>query len=161
MNAVQCIAAWHLSTTLRMVSHLACLPSPCESLHNVQRYSTQLDYRQDYSFMDAPLRNTSNSQGATPGSSSPLDSKVVLRQPVPNRRLPAYLDGSLAWGSPPTEVGRRGRRGTGGGGSAGRLAEVSDLWCFPLVAPCGPSHVSIRLKVRLTVCLSVLLITYA
>ena len=28
--------------------------------------------------------------------------QVVLRYPVPNPRMPAYLNGTLAWGSPPT-----------------------------------------------------------
>lgn len=135
-----CSASQH-GTSAQRCAWCLTLPAspPLVNPSTMCRYSTQLDYRQDYSFMDAPLRNTSNSQGATAGTSSPLDSKVVLRQPVPNRRLPAYLDGSLAWGSPPTEVGRRGTEGGGVSRKAGRgvwslvLSFGGSLWPFTCV----------------------------
>jgi hypothetical protein len=52
-----------------------------------------MDPRLDFSYLDTPLR---------PADGSSVADKVVLRLPLPNSRLPAYLDGTLAWGTPPT-----------------------------------------------------------
>lgn len=88
-------------------------------------YFAQLNQSQDYSFLDTPLRANStnatsdhtsnaangaagtadaargNMNGESGGVRAGLPSRVVLREPLPNRRMPAYLQGQLVWGSPP------------------------------------------------------------
>ncbi|KAL6753742.1 hypothetical protein V8C86DRAFT_443776 [Haematococcus lacustris] len=59
-----------------------------------QRYMSSLDVNLDYSYLDTPRRNA-------PDVEVQQNSKVVPRSPLPNPRLPAYVAGLLAWGSPP------------------------------------------------------------
>ncbi|KAF5837722.1 hypothetical protein DUNSADRAFT_3977 [Dunaliella salina] len=56
-----------------------------------RRYLTQLDAREDYSFMATPLRSDEEQ----------AESKILLRVPEPNPYIPAFVGGELAWGTPP------------------------------------------------------------
>lgn len=92
----------------------------------IPRYTSTLNAPRDYSYISTPLRNTSdvtvdqNSKvGRMMGNHKvevllvlfylhlsfswcmPSLQQVILRKPEPNPRLPAYISGVLAWGSPP------------------------------------------------------------
>ncbi len=76
---------------------LTSLVAPC---HPCGRYLVaQMNSSLDYSYMDTPRR--SRNATATPPPSSDPSSRIVLRSPQANPRLPAFLEGQLAWGSPP------------------------------------------------------------
>eukprot|EP00798_Chlamydomonas_sp_ICE-L_P020551 gene20550-27341_t len=62
-----------------------------------RRYSSQLDFTQDYSYLDAPVRD----QDPGENGAGPMEGEVVLRFPTANYRIPAYIGNNLAWGSPP------------------------------------------------------------
>jgi len=68
-----------------------------------RRYFAQLNASADYSYLSTPLapqRAPGGGNGSEAGGDAQA-SRVILRQVAPNPRLPAYVSGRLAWGTPP------------------------------------------------------------
>ncbi|KAG2485541.1 hypothetical protein HYH03_015711 [Edaphochlamys debaryana] len=73
----------------------------------------RLDARQDYSYLATPLAASPDGSASTAPTSEGggegggeeeegVGRRVVLRERMPNTRIPAYVRGRLAWGSPPS-----------------------------------------------------------
>ncbi|GLC66073.1 hypothetical protein PLESTF_000378700 [Pleodorina starrii] len=80
----------------------------------------RMDARQDYSFLNTPIlgqQQTSLKAPTSSGSAAPANASagqgegapriVMLRQRLPNPRIPAYVRGFIAWGSPPAPASQQ------------------------------------------------------